>query len=110
MACDIEHDPEEWIDDDVAEAAQVFAAKCDEVLPDEDFEIKIKAEDLQGWVAYLYGHSGYGREIVGMMGRGVYHWEDTYYLSDEDVEILNDLVVEFAESISPDGTSYNLCS
>lgn len=108
MSCTIELDETFWDDDDVFEAAQIFALNCGKELPNERFELKICAEDSMGWVAYLYGHSKYGEEIVGMIGRSCYHWEDTYFLSEEDMEKLQAIVIQFAESISPDGTTYAL--
>ena len=101
MTCTIEHDQSSWIEDDLADAAQIFAAHCDEILPDEDFNLVIGEQDSQGWVAYLYGYSQYGEEITAMMGRGTYHFEDTFFL---------DLVKEFASSLSNDGYAFNVCT
>ena len=108
MSCGIEHDRSSWIEDDLAEAAQIFAAHCDEALPGESFTLRIGEEDSQGWLAYLYGQSNYGKEITAMIGRGTYHFEDTFFLDDADEETLSELVEEFAASLSGDGCAFNV--
>ena len=108
MTCTIEHDQSSWIEDDLADAAQIFAAHADEALDHVPLNLVIGEEDDEGWIAYLYGESRHGEEIVAMMGRGTYHFDDVSLLDDGDVEILKELVEEFAAAMAGDGCAYEI--
>ena len=108
MGCKIEYDNRLLPDEDVLFFGREFASRCDGEIPEEHFLLKLESEDSCGWIGYLYGFGNYGKETVGMIGRGCYHWEDTYFLSDDVFAVLEDAVVGFAAAISDDGTAYNL--
>lgn len=108
MTCTIEHDEGSWIDDDLAEAAQEFAERCDRALPGHSLNLVLREPDSRGWVAYLRGHGGYGEETVAMVSRSCFHFEDTWFLSDEEEDVLGELVAGFARAISPSGETFDL--
>ena len=108
MTCTIEHDQSSWIEDDLADAAQIFAARCDEAFPDVPLNIVIGEEDDEGWLAYLYYEGRDGEEVVAMMGRGAYRIDDDSFL-DGDEDLFGELVEECAAALSGDGCAFEVC-
>lgn len=108
MSCDIQFDENSYIDDYLATAANDFAVAISSQIPNENFHVKLGEPDSQGWQAYIRGREGYAEELCAMVGSGWYHFEDTYYLSDEDCETFKELVHIFASAISENGEAKRL--
>ena len=104
MTCDIRHDESAWIDDDVAAAAQDFAARCDELFPDVDFMVELVAPDEEGWLAYVYVYEGDDEEIpIAAFSRQFYDYSSSAFPLLDGEETFEELVLDFARAISPDG-------